>query len=96
MPRACPAWLPGIAAFCRAMSLFRQGEPGESRKLAAEAAARMKPFPQDEENPLAAAGPNVAGNRHADNLMLWLAYKEANALIHFDAARGAPAPRDAK
>jgi hypothetical protein len=36
---------------------------------------------------------------HADNLMLWLAYTEARAMIHFDAAAAAPAapaPRDAK
>ena len=81
-----PAWLPGIAAFYRAMSLFRQGKPDLARKLAAEAAARMKPFPQDEKNPLAAAGPDVPGNRHADNLILWLAYKEAKAMIQFDSA----------
>ena len=61
-----------------------------------EAAARMKPFPQDEENPLAASGPDVVGNRQADNLILWLTYKEAKALIHFDAARDARAPRDTK
>jgi hypothetical protein len=91
-----PAWLPVIAAFYRAMSLFRQGMSDEARTLAAETAARMKPFPRDEENPLAAAGPDVAGNTHADNLMVWLAYKEAKAVIHFDAAGGAPAPRDAK
>jgi hypothetical protein len=91
-----PAWLSGIAAFCRAMSLFRQGKPDEARELSAEATARRKPFPQDEENPLAAAGPDLVGNRHADNLRLWLAYKEAKALIHFDAARAAPAARDAK
>jgi hypothetical protein len=91
-----PAWLPGIAAFYRAMSLFRQGKPDEARKLAADAAAMMKPFPQDEENPLAPSEPDVVGNRQADNLILWLAYNEAKALIHFDAAPTAGAPRDAK
>ena len=68
------------------MSLFRQGKPDLARKLAAEAAARMKPFPQDEKNPLAAAGPDVPGNRHSHHLILWLAYKEARAMIQFDSA----------
>ena len=68
------------------MSLFRQGKSDLARKLAAEAAARMKPYPQDENNPLAAAGPDVPGNRLADNLILWLAYKEAKAMIQFDSA----------
>jgi tetratricopeptide (TPR) repeat protein len=91
-----PAWLAGTAAFYRAMSLFRQGKPDEARTLAAQTAARMKPFPHDEENPLAAAEPDVAGDSHADNLILWLACKEAKALIHFDAAPAAAAPRDAR
>jgi tetratricopeptide (TPR) repeat protein len=91
-----PASLPGTAAFYRAMSLFRRGKRDEARKLAAAAASGMKPFPRDEENPLAAAGNDEDGNRHCDNLILWLAYREAKALIHFDAARGAGAPRDAK
>jgi tetratricopeptide (TPR) repeat protein len=92
-----PAWLPGMAAFYRAMSLFRRGKPDEARKLAAEAAARMEPFPQDMENPLAAKGPDVAGNRNADDLMLWLACKEAKALIRFIGAPAAsPSARDAK
>jgi hypothetical protein len=63
-----------------------QGKPDLARKLAAEAAARMKPFPQDEKNPLTAAGPDVPGDRHSHQLILWLAYKEAKAMIQFDAA----------
>jgi hypothetical protein len=70
------------AAFYRAMSLFRQGKEHEARRLATEAAAKMKPLPKDEENPL-------AGGNDADDLILWLAYKEAKAMIKFDAA---PAP----
>src|SRR5262249_23695545 len=38
----------GIAAFYRAMSLFRQGKTDEARKLAIAAAAKMKPLPGDE------------------------------------------------
>jgi hypothetical protein len=39
----------------------------------------MKPLPKQEKNPL-------AGGASPDDLMLWLAYKEAKALIQFDAA----------
>jgi hypothetical protein len=74
----------GTSAFYRAMSLFRQGKNDEARKLATEAAATMKPLPADEQNPL-------AGNSNVDDLILWLAYKEAKALIGFDAPPAAPA-----
>ena len=67
----------GTSTFYRAMSLFRHGKENEARKLATEAAATMKPLPKDEKNPL-------AGNASADDLMLWLAYKEAKGLIPFD------------
>jgi WD40 repeat protein len=67
----------GTATFYRAMSLFRQGKANEARKLATEAAATMKPLPKDEKNPL-------AGDASPDDLMLWLAYKEAKGLIPFD------------
>src|SRR5262249_16941741 len=70
-------WVPGIAAFYRAMSLFRQGKEAEARKLALAAAAKMKPLPKDEQNPL-------ANNATHDDLILWLAYKEAKAMITFD------------
>ena len=69
----------GTSAFYRAMSLFQQGKKDDARKLATEAAARMKPLPGDEQNPL-------AGDAVPDDLILWLAYKEADALIKFDAA----------
>jgi hypothetical protein len=67
----------GIAAFYQAMSLFRQGKEDEARQLALAAAAKMKPPPKDEQNPL-------ANNATHDDLILWLAYKEAKALIQFD------------
>ena len=79
----------GIAAFYRAMSLFRQGKHDEARQLAIGAAAQMKPLPKDEQNPLA----NIA---YHDDLILWLAYKEAKAMIHFDAAAAAPETADGK
>ncbi len=59
------------------MVLFRQGKPDEARKLATET-ARMARLPRDEKNPLAGFVPNEA-------LILWLAHKEAKALIGFDA-----------
>jgi hypothetical protein len=61
------------------MSLFRQGKESEARKLASEAAAEMKSLPKDEKTPL-------AGGASTDDLMLWLAYKEAKGLIQIDAA----------
>jgi WD40 repeat protein len=74
----------GIAAFYRAMSLFRQGKADEARELAIAATARMKPLPKDEQNPF-------ANGAYHDDLILWLAYKEAKALIKFDAAPATPA-----
>jgi tetratricopeptide (TPR) repeat protein len=62
----------------RAMSLFRQGKENEARQLAIETVARMTPLPKDEKNPL-------ADYAYHDHLILWLAYKEAKALIQFDA-----------
>ena len=43
----------GTSAFYRAMGLFRQGKTDLARKLATEAAAKMKPLPVDEQKPLA-------------------------------------------
>jgi WD40 repeat protein/serine/threonine protein kinase len=69
----------GTSALYRAMNLFRQGKEDEARKLATMAAAKMKPLPKHEENPL-------AGYASADDLILWMAYKEAKALIKFEPA----------
>ena len=79
----------GISAFYRAMSLFRQGSRDEARKLAIAAAAKMKPLPKDEQNPL-------ADGAYYDDLILWLAHKEAKDLIKFDAAPTNPATPDGK
>ena len=72
--------------FYRAMSLFRQGKHNEARKLAIAAAAKMKPLPKDENNPLANVTAPVSGGDTQEDLILWLAYKEAKAMIQFDAA----------
>ncbi len=68
----------GTSAFYRAMGLFRQGKTDLARKLATEAAAKMKPLPLDEQKPL-------LGGADANDLIRWLAYKEAKAMIQFDA-----------
>lgn len=81
--------LTGTAAFYRAMSLFRQGQKDDARQLASEAVAAMKPLPTDEQNPL-------AGDATVDDVILWLAYKEAQAMIEFDAASSDPTTPDAK
>jgi tetratricopeptide (TPR) repeat protein len=71
-------------AFYQAMSLFRQGKEAEARQLAAEAAAKMRPLPADEKNPL-------EGHANADDLILWMAYNEAKAMMKFDMA---PPPKE--
>ena len=78
------------SAFYRAMGLFRQGKTDLASKLATEAAAKMKPLPVDEQKPL------LGGADH-DDLIMWLAYKEAKAMIQFDAtpaARRSPTRND--
>ena len=77
-----------IADLYRAMSLFRQGKKDEARSLAAEAAAKMRPLPADEQNPLPNGG--------VDDLIVRLAYNEARALIGFDPPAAAPTKPDGK
>jgi WD40 repeat protein len=72
-----------ISAFYRAMSLFRQNKPEEARKLATATAAQMKPLPADEQNPL-------ADNAYHDDLILWLAWKEARTLLKLEADLAEP------
>jgi hypothetical protein len=67
-------YVSGTSAYYRAMSLFKQGKEAEARKLASEAISKMKPLPADEQNPL-------AGDDNADDLILWMAFKEASALL---------------
>ena len=64
-------YLTGTSPFYRAMSLFRQGNQEEARKLSIAAAAKMKPLPKDENNPL-------AGDADHNDLILWLALKTAH------------------
>jgi hypothetical protein len=77
------------SAWYRAMSLFRQGQEALARKLATETVAKMKPLPADEKNPL-------GEKDNADDLILWLAYKEAKAMIRFAEARPPEGKNDEK
>jgi hypothetical protein len=77
------SWVTGISAFYRVMSLSRQGKPDEARQLAIAAAAKMNPLPADELNPL-------AGNATYDDVILWLAWKEARTLLKLEAAPAEP------
>jgi len=71
----------GTARLFRAMSLFRQDKPEEARKVFRQAEAQMPPLPKDESKPI------VDGKSFdRDVLVLWLAYKEAKALIEGPAA----------
>jgi WD40 repeat protein/tetratricopeptide (TPR) repeat protein len=75
------------SAFYHAMSLFRQGKEVEARRIATEAVLRMKPLPADENNPLTAGA-------IPDDLILWMAYKEAKALLKLDAVPASPSKRN--
>jgi eukaryotic-like serine/threonine-protein kinase len=79
----------GCAAFYRAMTRFQQGKKDEARETAAKAAAAMRPLPRDDHGP-------ISGNRNANDLILWLAYKEAKAMIGFADPPTAPAKPDAE
>ena len=72
------------SAFYLAMSLSRQGKDDEARRVAMEAISRMRPLPRDEANPL-------AGGADHDDLILWMACKEATALLKIDPG-AAPRP----
>jgi hypothetical protein len=77
----------GTSAFYLAMSLFRQGKQAEAHRLATDAASRMRPLPADEKNPL-------TGRSVADDLILWMAFKEARALLKLEAAPGSASKPD--
>jgi hypothetical protein len=72
----------GTARLYRAMSLFRQNKAEEARKLLSQTEAQMPPLPKDENKPI------VDGKSFdRDLLVMWLAYKEAKALIEGPSAR---------
>ena len=69
------AQIEGTASFYRAMCLFQQGKPDDARNLITATEAKMKPFPADHQNPLA------ENYTDFNDLILWLACKEAKALL---------------
>ena len=66
--------------FFRAMSLFHLGRQDEAKDLFELTAGRMKALPANERNPL-------AGNATTEDLVLWLAYREARALLHLSSVK---------
>lgn len=67
-------YVPLAARLYRAMSLSRQGKQSEAQALFSAAAAKMDPLPDDEKNP-------KLTNNLIDELIVWMAYKEAKALL---------------
>ena len=65
-----------IARLFRTLSLFRQDKPEEARKLFSQAEAEMPALPADQSKPLLDGKP-----ASHDVLILWLAYKEAKAIL---------------
>ena len=65
------------SAFYLAMALSLQGKDAEARRVATEAIPRMRPLPRDEANPL-------DGGANHDDLILWMACKEATLLLKID------------
>ncbi|MFO0843717.1 MAG: hypothetical protein U0797_15190 [Gemmataceae bacterium] len=72
------ACVSGTTPFYQVMSLFRQGREAEARKRMAEAVGKVKPPPANEKA-------IRVESASADDLILWMAYKEAGALL--DSAR---------
>jgi hypothetical protein len=76
-------WL--TSAFYRSMNLFRQGKRDEARQLATEAASKMKPLPKDQKTRL-----------WHDDLILWMAYKEAKEQLKLESISTASGPPGSK
>ncbi|MEO8352638.1 MAG: serine/threonine-protein kinase, partial [Chthoniobacteraceae bacterium] len=72
-PKARP-FVQGPARFFRAMILFRKGKRVEAETLFHETEAQMRPLPTDEAE-------LWFDNRIQDPLIVWLAFKEAKALL---------------
>ena len=79
--KAHVARITGTAKFYRAMCLFQKGKRDEARTLFNATAAKMKPYPADEKNP------HADDEAHGDDLILWLAYREAKALLQISTTK---------
>ncbi len=64
----------GTAGFYRAMILVKQSKDAEARELITATETRMKPLPADDKDVMADVN-------FQDDIILWLAYKEAKALL---------------
>ncbi len=72
----------GTARFYLAMCLFHSGKTDEARELFAAALDNMPPLPANDENPLANHPTNpLLDHPSIDDLVLWLACKEARAML---------------
>ncbi|MES2924009.1 MAG: tetratricopeptide repeat protein [Verrucomicrobiota bacterium] len=80
--RAC---IEGTARLFRAMIRFRQGKPADAQKLFTETEAQMIPLP-------GAAHEVLVNVFNHDDLVFWLAYKEAKALLQPPAGTAPPIP----
>jgi hypothetical protein len=69
----------GTAVFYQAMSFIQQGKINEARALFAETEAKMKLLPTEDQNPT--AGNIYQDDFYHDDLILWLACKEAQAML---------------
>jgi hypothetical protein len=72
--------LPITSSLYRAMTMARLGKDADARALLQDAKAKMRPLPDDEQNPMSGAAP--------EDLELWLAYKEAKALLTIEPKSG--------
>jgi serine/threonine protein kinase len=70
-------FIQGPSRFFRAMILFRQGKTAEAKALFQEAEAQMPPIPEN-------AARVLRVNVTQDQLLCWLTYKEASALLKID------------
>jgi serine/threonine protein kinase/tetratricopeptide (TPR) repeat protein len=67
------------SGFFRTMVLFRQGQAGDARKLFEATVSRMRPLPDDDQNPLASGA-------SGDDMIVWLAYREAATMLGVEPA----------
>jgi serine/threonine protein kinase/tetratricopeptide (TPR) repeat protein len=73
-PEKYQALISGTANFYHTMCLFQLGKKDEAQTLFTTTEESMRPLPTDENNPL-------ADKANHDHLILWLAYREAKALL---------------